>query len=79
MRNDDTYLKDKTFAARFLGVSVATIDRMVMTRSGPQFVKVGNLVRFRPEDLTTFIEGNIRGGRSCQLEHAVASPLRGRQ
>jgi excisionase family DNA binding protein len=63
MQNNTSYLKNKQFAAEFLGVSVATVDRWVMNgRGGPRHVKIGNLVRFRPEDLQSFVEANIRGG-----------------
>ncbi len=48
------YLKTKTQAARFLGVSAGSIERLM--RGGLPYVKVGNLVRFRPEDLSGFIE-----------------------
>jgi excisionase family DNA binding protein len=64
MGSDETYLRDKKAAAKYLGVSLGTIDRMVMTGRGPRYVKVGNLVRFRIEDLAAFVEANTRGGRS---------------
>lgn len=63
MQSNDGYLKDKKFAARYLGVSIATLDRMLMSGRGPRFVKVGNQVRFRPEELATFVEANSRGGQ----------------
>lgn len=63
-RNKETYLKDKRFAARYLGVSVHKIHRMVQEGTGPRFVKIGPLVRFRPEDLAAYIEANSRGGQT---------------
>ena len=63
-RNKETYLKDKRFAARYLGVSVHKIHRMVQEGTGPRFVKIGPLVRFRPEDLAAYIEANSRGGQA---------------
>ena len=54
MRSDETYLKTKKQAARFLGVSPGSIERLM--RGGLPYVKVGGLVRFRPEDLSGFIE-----------------------
>jgi excisionase family DNA binding protein len=74
MRNTDTYLKNKEYVAKFLGVSIGTIDRMVMTRTGPRFVKVGNLVRFRPEDLAIFVEANSRGGQSVNAGEVSGVP-----
>jgi excisionase family DNA binding protein len=50
----NTYLKTKREAARYLGISVGSLERL--TRSGLAYIRVGNLVRFRPEDLADFIE-----------------------
>ena len=49
-----TYLKNKRAAARYLGVSQASLERLM--RSGVAYIRVANLVRFRPEDLAAFIE-----------------------
>jgi excisionase family DNA binding protein len=48
------HLKSKREAARYLGVSLGSLERLM--RSGLAYVRVGNLVRFRPEDLGDFIE-----------------------
>jgi excisionase family DNA binding protein len=63
-RNEQSYLKDKKFAARYLGISVHKIHRMLQDGTGPKFVKIGPLVRFRPEDLAAYIEANSRGGQT---------------
>ena len=60
----EPYLKDKRFAARYLGVSVHKIHKMIQEGTGPRFVKIGSLVRFRPEDLAAYIEANSRGGQA---------------
>ena len=52
--SEQTYLKNKREAARYLGVSLGSLERLM--RSGLAYVRVGNLVRFRPEDLADFIE-----------------------
>jgi hypothetical protein len=39
--------------AEQLHVSVASLRRWRLERRGPQFIKVGSLVRYRPEDLET--------------------------
>jgi len=62
MRNDEPYLKDKRYAARYCNVSIGTIDRWIASGYGPRFIKMGNLVRYRPEDLAAFVEANARGG-----------------
>jgi excisionase family DNA binding protein len=46
-------LRNKRQAARYLGVSVGLIERLM--RSQLSYVRVGNLVRFTPEDLDSFI------------------------
>ncbi|MGO4885325.1 MAG: helix-turn-helix domain-containing protein [Bryobacteraceae bacterium] len=52
--NEETYLKTKREAAKYLGVSLGSLERLM--RSGLAYIRVGNLVRFRPEDLADFIE-----------------------
>ena len=62
-RQADSYLKNKRWAANYLGVSLGTIERMIASGKGPRFIKVGYLVKFRPEDLAAFVEQNARGGQ----------------
>jgi excisionase family DNA binding protein len=52
--SEETYLKNKREAARYLGVSLGSLERLM--RSGLAYIRVGNLVRFRPEDLADYIE-----------------------
>jgi excisionase family DNA binding protein len=52
--NEPNYLKSKRQAACYLGVSTGTLERLM--RSGLTYIRVSNLVRFRPEDLAAFIE-----------------------
>ena len=47
--SEQTYLKTKRKAARYLGVSLGSLERLM--RSGLAYVRVGILVRFWPEDL----------------------------
>ncbi len=44
--------------AEWLGTSVRHVRRLVATKAIP-YVKVGHLVRFDPEDITNWIEGNM--------------------
>ena len=74
MRGEETFLKDKRYAARYFGVSVGTIERMITTGRGPRFVKVGNLVRFTPESLAAFVEENSRGGQSVKATEHLEVP-----
>ena len=63
MQQIDTYLKTKKQAARYLNVSVASIERLM--RGGLRFIRVGNLVRFRDEDLSAYLDQNVRGGATA--------------
>jgi excisionase family DNA binding protein len=62
-QNEPPYLKDKRWAARFLNVSVHKVHKMVADGT-LRVVKIGPLVRFRPEDLAAYIEANSRGGQT---------------
>ena len=58
--------------SKTLNVSVASLRRWRLLRHGPQFVKVGALVRYRPEDLDEWLATLPRGGgksdRNRQLD-----------
>jgi excisionase family DNA binding protein len=58
--------------AERLHVSVASLRRWRLERRGPQFIKVGSLVRYRPEGLETWLAalptgGSGAGGKQPQL------------
>ena len=48
--------------AERLHVSLASIRRWRLEQRGPQFIKVGSLVRYRPEDLETWLAALPTGG-----------------
>jgi len=50
--------------AKQLHVSVASLRRWRLLGRGPQFHKVGALVRYRPEDLEAWLAGQPTGGVS---------------
>jgi excisionase family DNA binding protein len=52
-----------------LSVSLASLRRWRLLRKGPVFVKVGSLVRYRPEDLDAWLASLPTGG-SVQREVA---------
>jgi excisionase family DNA binding protein len=54
-------LKEEEVAEQ-LHVSVASLRRWRLARRGPQFIKVGSLVRYRPEDLETWLAALPTGG-----------------
>jgi excisionase family DNA binding protein len=64
-------LRTKKQAARYLNVSEGSIERLM--RSGLKYIKVGGLVRFRPEDLAAYLE---RNARSCTGLRRIARPQR---
>jgi len=49
-----------------LKVSVASLRRWRLMRRGPLFVKVGALVRYRPEDLDSWLAAQPTGGGQPQ-------------
>jgi len=62
------YLKSKREAAKYLGVSLATLERLM--KSGLAFVRVSpaGLVRFRPEDLADFVQQR-------RVQHSLSEPI----
>ncbi len=55
MNTETTYLKSKREAAKYLAVSQGSLERLMRTGGLPH-IRVGCLVRFRPEDLADWIE-----------------------
>jgi predicted DNA-binding transcriptional regulator AlpA len=45
-----------------LHVSLACLRRWRLVGEGPQYIKVGQLVRYRPEDLDAWVAGLPTGG-----------------
>ncbi|HZU27984.1 MAG TPA: helix-turn-helix domain-containing protein [Bryobacteraceae bacterium] len=50
--------------AKRLNVSVPTLRRWRLEKRGPMFVNVGSLVRYRPEDLDSWVAALPTGGDS---------------
>jgi predicted DNA-binding transcriptional regulator AlpA len=46
-------------AAHLLGLSVRTLERHRVTGTGPHFIKLGRLVRYRKSDLARWIEERV--------------------
>jgi predicted DNA-binding transcriptional regulator AlpA len=42
--------------ANYLSISVATVRRWRLFRSGPKYLKIGSAVRYKREDLETWID-----------------------
>ena len=50
--------------ADFLGYAVSTIQKERVRGDGPPFVKLGRIVRYRPEDVHAFVAGRVRRSTS---------------
>ncbi len=48
--------------ARLTGLSVASVRRWRLFRQGPKYLKIGSSVRYRPEDVTAWLETRPTGG-----------------
>jgi predicted DNA-binding transcriptional regulator AlpA len=48
--------------ARITGLSVASVRRWRLLRQGPKYLKIGSAVRYRPEDISTWLESRPTGG-----------------
>lgn len=48
--------------ARVTGLSVASVRRWRLLRTGPRYLKISSAVRYKPEDLKAWIESRPSGG-----------------
>jgi predicted DNA-binding transcriptional regulator AlpA len=51
---------------RQLGISVATLRRWRLLRTGPSYTKLGASVRYREEDVRAYVESNLRGSANAE-------------
>ena len=71
----EDFLTEKEVAKQ-IRVSLASLRRWRLVQRGPRFVKVGALVRYRPEDLQQWMETLPTGGtviRHQDIELGAAS------
>jgi excisionase family DNA binding protein len=54
-----------------LNVSLASLRRWRLEGRGPRFVKVGSLVRYRPEDLDEWLASLPAGGANLRRQMRV--------
>jgi predicted DNA-binding transcriptional regulator AlpA len=62
-------LNDHEVAAR-IGVSVATVRRWRLLGTGPQYLKIGALVRYRPQAIVAWLDNRPVGGDPSDLMEA---------
>jgi len=48
--------------ARITGLSVASVRRWRLLRQGPKYIKIGAAVRYKPEDISVWLESRPSGG-----------------
>jgi predicted DNA-binding transcriptional regulator AlpA len=48
--------------ARITGLSVASVRRWRLLRLGPKYLKIGAAVRYRPEDISSWLASRPSGG-----------------
>jgi predicted DNA-binding transcriptional regulator AlpA len=48
--------------ARITGLSVASVRRWRLFKSGPKYLKIGSAVRYRAEDVRAWLEARPTGG-----------------
>ncbi|BCG91414.1 helix-turn-helix transcriptional regulator [Mesorhizobium sp. 131-2-1] len=51
-------------AALRVGLSVSTLEKLRLTGDGPEYIKLGRAVVYKPEDLDAWIDGNRRKSTS---------------
>jgi predicted site-specific integrase-resolvase len=56
----EPHLLDEQAVAKILGVSVKCLQAWRYKGSELKFVRVGRLIRYRPQDINHFVEINLR-------------------
>lgn len=54
-------LLDRDEVEQTFGIPKRFLERSVCNNSGPKFVKIGRMVKYRPSDIERWIEINTRG------------------
>jgi predicted DNA-binding transcriptional regulator AlpA len=57
-------LLDQREAAQILGISVRTLERLRVVGTGPQFCRLGRLVRYRACDLEEWVSKSLQKSTS---------------
>lgn len=74
-------LLDTAQASTFLGGrSVPTLEKDRVSGTGPRFIKIGRLVKYRPSDLRDFIAERVRQStsghvRACRKAKSARSTM----
>jgi predicted DNA-binding transcriptional regulator AlpA len=54
--------------ARITALSVASVRRWRLFRQGPKYLKIGAAVRYKPEDVSAWLESRPSGGGHAGVE-----------
>jgi predicted DNA-binding transcriptional regulator AlpA len=54
--------------ARLTNLSVASVRRWRLLRQGPKYLKIGSAVRYRPEDISAWLESRPSGGGQVEAQ-----------
>lgn len=63
----DENLYDEKQAAKLLCVPHRTLQTWRQTGRGPQYLKLGALVRYRPSDVDAYLTANARASTSAEV------------
>ena len=55
---------DTRGAASYLGMSKSTLEKLRVFGGGPKYLKLGHLVRYRPQDLDEWMSERLIGSTS---------------
>jgi len=56
MNNSETFALTESEAARQLGISISGLRKWRRNGSGPKFVRLGRLVRYRANDVKSWLD-----------------------
>ncbi|WP_420417417.1 helix-turn-helix transcriptional regulator [Pacificispira sp.] len=51
-------------AARYIGLSASTMAKLRLSGKGPQYIKTGRIVLYRPADLDSWLDAQLRSSTS---------------
>jgi len=66
VNNATNTLLNEHDVARITNLSVSTVRRWRLFRAGPRYLKVGAAVRYRPEDVDTWLASRRTGGEQTK-------------
>jgi predicted DNA-binding transcriptional regulator AlpA len=62
-----TNLLNEFDVAHITGLSVASVRRWRVLRQGPRYLKIGSAVRYRPADISVWLESRPTGGGQAEV------------